>query len=233
MTLLVTMLSVVLYPQHVYTPSRGDTALLTSSCWGAHTGAWLAWRGGVITDGEHQYSDHTLPMMVRNYLEFQIFHTDSLYFRSWWAHSDSLLDSWSWLLFTLSGSLFPSISVAFLLVAIWRLCHNKNFCSQTKGKYLLICSVRYHKSGKKNSSNNKIIFPRWPPSVWWDSPSPQWFLSFTDILGVTDQIIGRKHSPFHKQYFKLLCDMHSFIHCIEQILHFCNKTIFASISIKF
>ena len=70
MTLLVTMLSVVLYPQHVYTPSRGDTALLTSSCWGAHTGAWLAWRGGVITDGEHQYSDHTLPMMVRNCYEF-------------------------------------------------------------------------------------------------------------------------------------------------------------------
>ena len=59
LTLLVTLLSVVLYPQHSYTPSRGETLLLTSACWGAHTGAWLSYQLGHLTN-QNQALEHVI-----------------------------------------------------------------------------------------------------------------------------------------------------------------------------
>lgn len=61
---LVTLLSVIFYPQHVYTPTRGETALMTSSCWGAHTGVWLSWRLSHISNFPHQYSDASLTASI-------------------------------------------------------------------------------------------------------------------------------------------------------------------------
>jgi len=53
------IISVLVYPapREVYNPSRADTCLLTAAAWGAHTGAWLSWHLGLITDSPHQYSD--------------------------------------------------------------------------------------------------------------------------------------------------------------------------------
>jgi len=61
---LVTLLSVIFYPQHVYTKTRGETALLTSSCWGAHLGTWLSWKLGHISNLPHQYSDASLSASI-------------------------------------------------------------------------------------------------------------------------------------------------------------------------
>ena len=57
--LVLVILSVLVYPapREVYNPSRADTCLLTAAAWGAHTGSWLSWHLGLITDSPHQYSD--------------------------------------------------------------------------------------------------------------------------------------------------------------------------------
>ena len=57
--LVLVILSVLVYPapKEVYNPSRADTCLLTAAAWGAHTGTWLSWHTGLITDGDHQHSD--------------------------------------------------------------------------------------------------------------------------------------------------------------------------------
>ena len=56
MMMMITMIMMITI-REVYNPSRADTCLLTSAAWGAHTGAWLSWHLGLITDGPHKYSD--------------------------------------------------------------------------------------------------------------------------------------------------------------------------------
>ena len=84
---LVTLLSVIFYPQHVYTKTRGETALLTSSCWGAHLGTWLSWKLGHISNLPHQYSDASLSASVhlfsfsfsrkKSLINYFLIHTES------------------------------------------------------------------------------------------------------------------------------------------------------------
>ena len=50
--------------REVYNPSRADTCLLTAAAWGAHTGAWLSWHTGLITDSAHQYSETDIKTSV-------------------------------------------------------------------------------------------------------------------------------------------------------------------------